>query len=112
MALNLVIAAITFWNTIYMEKAAGHLARTSATHDPDPLAVHVTAQMGSHHPVRGFRLAFWCRKAQNCTTSAHQVHQRVGKMSKVAKCSTLEKFSAQTFRYGRHATKDDQTKTA
>ncbi len=29
MAPNLVIAAITFWNTIYMDKAASHLARTS-----------------------------------------------------------------------------------
>ena len=27
MALNLVIAAITFWNTLYMEKAADHLRR-------------------------------------------------------------------------------------
>ena len=34
----------------------------------DPLAVHVTARVGLHHPVRGFRLAFWCRRAPNCTT--------------------------------------------
>ena len=32
-ALNLVIAAITFWNTVYMDKAASHLARTSPLHD-------------------------------------------------------------------------------
>jgi hypothetical protein len=35
MALNLVIAAITFWNTIYMDKAANHLAETN------PLYGHV-----------------------------------------------------------------------
>jgi hypothetical protein len=27
MALNLVIAAITFWNTLYINKAANHLAK-------------------------------------------------------------------------------------
>jgi len=27
MALNTVIAAIVFWNTLYMEKAAAHLDR-------------------------------------------------------------------------------------
>ena len=56
----------------------------------DPLAVHVTARVGLHHPVRGFRLAFWCRRAPNCTTTARQVRQRVRKMSKFAKCSPLE----------------------
>ncbi len=29
MALNLVIATITFWNTVYMDKAACHIAQTS-----------------------------------------------------------------------------------
>ena len=33
MALNLVIAAITFWNTTYMDKAANHLAKTSPLYD-------------------------------------------------------------------------------
>ena len=56
----------------------------------DSLAVQVTAWVGSHHPVRGFRLAFWCRRAQNCMTSAHEVHQRVRNMSKFSKCSLLE----------------------
>ena len=41
------------------------------------------------HPVCGFRLTFWCRSAPNCTTSEHQVRQRVGRMSKFAKCSSL-----------------------
>ena len=40
MALNLVIAAITFWNTTYMEKAANHLAKTNALHDPAPCHTH------------------------------------------------------------------------
>ncbi len=33
MALNLIIAAITFWNTFYIEKAASHLAKTSPLYD-------------------------------------------------------------------------------
>jgi len=33
MALNLVIAAIMFWNTVYMDKAASHLAKTSPLYD-------------------------------------------------------------------------------
>ena len=65
----------------------------------DPLAVYVTARVGTHHPVRGFRLAFWCRRAPNCTIIEHQVRQRVGKMSKFAKCSSLAWFYEQTL-YG------------
>ena len=38
MALNLVIAAITFWNTIYMDKAASYLAQTSPLYDAKLLA--------------------------------------------------------------------------
>ena len=41
------------------------------------------------HPVCGFRLTFWCRRAPNCTTSKYQVRQGVGKMSKFANCSSL-----------------------
>ncbi|MDG1372161.1 MAG: Tn3 family transposase [Paracoccaceae bacterium] len=37
MALNLVIAAITFWNTLYMEKAADHLASIGQIPDPSLL---------------------------------------------------------------------------
>lgn len=33
MALNLVIAAISFWNTTYVDKAANHLAKTSPLYD-------------------------------------------------------------------------------
>jgi len=33
MALNLVIATIAFWNTVYMDKAASHLAQTSPFYD-------------------------------------------------------------------------------
>ena len=54
------------------------------------LAAYVTARVGSRHLVREFRLAFWCRRTQNCTTSAHQVHQRAGSMSRFARCSSLE----------------------
>ncbi len=37
MALNLVIAAITYWNTLYMDKAAGHLQRGGLLPDPELL---------------------------------------------------------------------------
>lgn len=49
MALNLVIAAISFWNTIYMDKAAGHLARTSPLYDAKLLA-H-TSPLGWDHVI-------------------------------------------------------------
>jgi hypothetical protein len=54
MALNLVIAAITFWNTIYMDKAASHLAQTSPLYD---------AKLLPHTSPLGWelRLAFWSR---------------------------------------------------
>lgn len=49
MALNRVIAAITFWNTIYMDKAAGHLAQTSPLYDVKLLA-H-TSPLGWEHVI-------------------------------------------------------------
>ena len=49
MALNLVIAAITFWNTIYMDKAASHLARTSPLYD-QALLPH-TSPLGWEHII-------------------------------------------------------------
>ena len=57
------------------------LARSGGSIDP---------LIQADHPVRGFRLPFWCRRAQNFTSAAHQVRQRVRKVSKFAKCSTLE----------------------
>ncbi len=49
MALNLVIAAITFWNTVYMDKAANHLAQTSSLYDARLLA-H-TSPLGWEHVI-------------------------------------------------------------
>ena len=49
MALNLVIAAITFWNTVYMDRAASHLARTSPLYDAGPLP-H-TSPLGWEHII-------------------------------------------------------------
>ena len=49
MALNLVIAAITFWNRISMDKAASHLARTSPLHDQAVLP-H-TSPLGWEHII-------------------------------------------------------------
>jgi hypothetical protein len=49
MALNLVIAAITFWNTIYMDKAASHLAQTSPLYDAK-LLPH-TSPLGWEHVI-------------------------------------------------------------
>ena len=49
MALNFVIAAITFWNTIYMDKAANHLAKTSSLYDPTLLPF--TSPLGWDHII-------------------------------------------------------------
>jgi len=49
MALNLVIAAITFWNTIYMGKAASHLKQNSPLYDAKLLA-H-TSPLGWEHVI-------------------------------------------------------------
>lgn len=49
MTLNLVIAAITFWNTIYMEKAANHLVKTSTLYDPTLLPF--TSPLGWDHII-------------------------------------------------------------
>jgi TnpA family transposase len=49
MALNLVIAAITFWNTLYMNKAANHLAKTSTLFDPTLLPF--TSPLGWEHVI-------------------------------------------------------------
>ena len=49
MALNLVIAAITFWNTVYMDKAAIHLAQTSQFYDAK-LLPH-TSPLGWEHVI-------------------------------------------------------------
>nr|WP_281256623.1 Tn3 family transposase [Roseovarius mucosus] len=49
MALNLVIAAITFWNTIYMDKAASYLVQTSSLYDVKLLA-H-TSPLGWEHVI-------------------------------------------------------------
>ena len=49
MALNLVIAAITFWNTVYMDKAASHLAQTNQLYDVKLLA-H-TSPLGWEHVI-------------------------------------------------------------
>lgn len=49
MALNLVIAAITFWNTIYMGKAASHLAQNSPLYDAK-LLPH-TSPLGWEHVI-------------------------------------------------------------
>ena len=47
MALNLVIAAIMYWNTLYMEKAADHLPRDRRL--PDPSLLRHVLPLGWHH---------------------------------------------------------------
>lgn len=52
MALNLVIAAITFWNTLYMEKATDHLRRQGQIPDPS-LLKHASPQGWEHIILTG-----------------------------------------------------------
>ena len=49
MALNMVIAAIMFWNTLYMERAAVHLGRQGQI--PDPKLLGHTSPLGWEHII-------------------------------------------------------------
>ena len=49
MALNLVIAAIVYWNTSYIEKAANHLRRERRL--PDPTLLRHVSPLGWEHIV-------------------------------------------------------------
>ena len=49
MALNLVIAAIVFWNTPYMDKATDHLGVTGQM--PDPGLLPFTSPLGWEHII-------------------------------------------------------------
>ncbi|MGO9236691.1 MAG: Tn3 family transposase [Methylocella sp.] len=50
--LNLVIAAIVYWNTLYMERAVEHL-RTNSIDAPDDLLAHVAPLGWSHISLTG-----------------------------------------------------------
>ena len=49
MALNMVIAAIMFWNTHYMDKASAHLARQGQI--PNPKLLCHTSPLGWEHII-------------------------------------------------------------
>ena len=49
MALNLVIAAIIFWNTLYMDRATRHLA--SRGHVPEPRLLRHSSPLGWEHII-------------------------------------------------------------
>ncbi len=59
--LNLVIAAIVYWNTIYMERAVQHL-RSTGVDAPDHLLTHVAPLGWSHISLTGDYL--WEQAAQ------------------------------------------------
>ena len=50
--LNLVIAAIVYWNTVYMERAIAHLRSTGVT-VPDHLLAHTSPLGWSHISLTG-----------------------------------------------------------
>ena len=50
MALNLVIAAIIFWNTLYMDKATDHLRMTGQMREPGLLLPHISP-LGWEHII-------------------------------------------------------------
>ena len=52
MALNLVIAAITNWNTLYIDKATSHLQRQGQLPDPE-LLKHVSSLAWVHINLTG-----------------------------------------------------------
>ena len=63
MALNLVIAAIVYWNTSYIEKAANHLRREPTAAQPDPAPARLAVGMGAHRVDRRLRLELRGRAA-------------------------------------------------
>ena len=50
--LNLVIAAIVYWNTVYMERAVAHLKSTGVS-VPDNLLAHTSPLGWSHISLTG-----------------------------------------------------------
>jgi hypothetical protein len=52
MALNLVIAAIVYWNTLYMDKATEHLRKIGKLPDPS-LRKHVSPLGWEHINLTG-----------------------------------------------------------
>ena len=50
--LNLVIAAIGYWNTLYMDRAVEHL-RSNGIDAPDPLLAHISPLGWSHVSLTG-----------------------------------------------------------
>ena len=58
MALNLVIAAIVYWNTCYMDKAANYQRRQGRLPDPNLLRYVFPLGVVPHCPDRRLQLAF------------------------------------------------------
>ena len=56
MALNLVIAAVVYWNTLYMDKATEHLRRQGRLPEPSLLRHVSPLGLGAHRPDRRLRL--------------------------------------------------------
>ena len=50
--LNLVIAALALWNTLYMERAVEHL-RSREVSAPDPLLAHLSPMSWAHISLTG-----------------------------------------------------------
>jgi hypothetical protein len=50
--LNLVIAAIALWNTLYMERSVEHL-RSRGVAAPDPLIAHLSPMGWAHVSLTG-----------------------------------------------------------
>jgi hypothetical protein len=57
--LNLVIAAIVFWNSTYIADAIAHLRATEQS-VPDAWLAHIAAQLGAHRLLRRFPVASRC----------------------------------------------------
>ena len=101
MALNIVIAAIIYWNTMYMDKAADHLRRAAKLPDPS-LLKHVSPLGWTHINLTGDYV--WDSGPLNAQTSAHCTSAtrengvEGAKSTTFAKCSSLALLSEPTLR--------------
>ena len=55
--LNLLVAAIILWNTVYLQRAVDHLRKQGIEPGPNDFGAPVAARLGAHQPDRRLSLA-------------------------------------------------------
>lgn len=79
--LNLIIAAISYWNTLYMERATQHLKATGAVID-DALLAHLSPMGWAHISLTGDYL--WSKAARLPAGSFHPLNDPLARLKSIA----------------------------